>query len=126
LNPLRNLDWRVLLFGFIACYALPWLLFGMVVSGVIRENEAITGWRLLVFNSYLVIYFVAMPLAAGYFTAKFAKNRPQLHVLLIVLLGTGTVMLARPDSLLVQAGVGVFSLLMASLGAFVVLRGASK
>ena len=126
MSLLRNLDWRVLFFAFLACYVLPWPLFGAVFYSDIADEGAISGLREVVLEVYFYLHFLAMPLAAGYFTARYAKNRPQLHVLLVVLLGTCASMLARPDSLAVQAVVGLVSLLMASLGAFVVLRGARR
>ena len=125
-REMRQIDWRLLFFGFAACYAIPWLLFGMLVSAAVPVGVALSGWQQLLLSSYLVVYFLAMPLAAGYFTAKFAKNRPQLHVLLLVLLGSVAVMLVSSNSLAVQLGMSVLSLAMASLGAFVVLRGGKR
>ncbi|RJP64419.1 MAG: hypothetical protein C4535_17415 [Comamonadaceae bacterium] len=123
MNHLRELDWKLLFFAFLGCYLIPWLVVGTLVSAIIpADGTAISGWKQVVLNSYLAVYFVAMPLAAGYFTARFSKNRPQLHVLLVVLLGTVAVMFVTSNSLSVQAVLFAASLAVASLGAFVVLR----
>lgn len=120
---MRDLDWKLLFFAFLGCYVLPWLVFGTLASAVFpAEGSAISGWRLVLFNFFLAAYFVAIPLAAGYFIARFSKSRPQLHVLLVVVLGAAAVTLVTENSLLVQAAMFVASLAFASLGAFVVLR----
>ena len=120
MSPLRQLDWRVVFFALVACYGLPWLLSGAVVY--VAEDKGGFEWRESVLDAYVYLYFLAMPLAAGYFTARYSKNRPQLHVLLVVLLGAAASMLVRPDSLGFLAIAGAVALLMASLGAFVALR----
>jgi len=122
-NQLRELDWKLLFFGFVGCYLIPWFVFGAFASIALpSDGTAIAGWRLLLLNSYFFVYFVAMPIAAGYFTARFAKNRPQLHVLLVVLLGTVAILLTSHSSLGLQAAMFLLSLVVASLGAFLVLR----
>ena len=120
---MRDLDWKLLFFALLGCYLLPWLFLGTLLSAVLpADGSTIAGWRLVLFNIFLALYFLAMPLAAGYFTARFSKNRPQLHVLLVVSLGTVAVMLVSQNSLLAQAAMFIASLAVASLGAFVVLR----
>ena len=122
MNHLRGIDWKLLLFAWLACYAVPWLASSVLLSALITQDGVVSGWRLVAFNSYLVLHFLCMPLAAGYFTARYAKNRPQLHVLLVVVLGFVALCSVSSSPFLAQAIAAVASLAMASLGAFVHVR----
>ena len=80
-----RIDWRVLLFALFGCYFLPWLAWGVVLSNFVGWDEqdhgsVIGGWVWLG-------YFLLMPVLSGYFTARFARNRPQLHVAVVAVLG---------------------------------------
>jgi ABC-type tungstate transport system substrate-binding protein len=126
MSPWRHIDWKLLLFAFLACYAVPWVVASLLLSALIPSEGVIVGWRLVAFNSYLVLYFLCMPFGAGYFTAKFAKNRPQLHVLLVVALGVFGLSFVRSSSLEAQVAAAAVSLAMAALGAFILIRGRSR
>ncbi|XAH23173.1 hypothetical protein AAFF27_24850 [Xylophilus sp. GW821-FHT01B05] len=125
MNPLARLDWKVVFFAVLGCYVLPWLVLGTLVLAVVPSEGdagAIIGWTGVYLGMTALIYVIAMPLAGGYFTARFCKNRPQLHVLLVVVLG---VLVRGPTTgapLIAYAIAFAVSLVVAALGAFVALR----
>src|SRR5262245_46157059 len=88
----RGLDWKVVFFAVIACYLVPWLLIGVVSSlilgpisdGVSVPVQGFDRWWL---GLTTLVSFIGYPFFAGFFTAKFASNRPQLHVLIVTLVG---------------------------------------
>jgi hypothetical protein len=119
MNPLRQLDWAVLCFAWLGCYLIPWFVVGLLVQAVWGSEGAAVA---LLSSSYAVLYLVGMPLAAGYFTARFSKNRPRLHVLLVATFAAAAFAFISGGSLTVRAVVFVASLLFASFGAFFAFR----
>ena len=126
MKHLHDIDWKLLLFVFIACYAIPWLFIGTLVNVIFLESTEATDWRSTVAGAAVAACFLAAPAAAGYFTARFARNRPRLHVVLVVLVGIGAGFLVTRNSLSVHLVIAAVSLGMAALGAFVVLRGVQR
>lgn len=124
MKALAELDWKVLLFACLGCYVLPWLVVGILVSASRPyDGVDITGWRLALLGlQAFVVPVIAMPLAAGYFTARFCANRPHLHVLLVVSLGTVALLAVHRGPMVAHAIMFVASLAIAALGAFIVLR----
>jgi Na+/proline symporter len=128
----HQLDWKVVFFAVIACYLVPWLLLGVVGSlilgltaeGVSVRAEGVYWWWVAV-NT--LASFVGLPLFAGYFTARFARNRPQLHVLIVALVGIAlfAVITQRDTAVLLVVFVAAW-LSMAALGAFLVMRSNAK
>ena len=121
---LRDLDGRVLLFAALGCYALPILVFGTLISASLAQSP--DGWGQPATVILLLIFFLLSPLAAGYFTARYARNRPQLHVLLVWAIGFAAFIITSAGSLGIQAAVGVASFASVSLGAFVRLRAGKR
>jgi hypothetical protein len=119
MNSVRQLDWPVLCFAWLGCYLIPWFVFGSLVEAVWGGDS--TGLKLAV-GSYVVLYLFGMPFAAGYFTARFSKNRPQLHVLLVASVAAAGFAFISSGSLGVQVAVFGASLFFASFGAFLALR----
>jgi len=127
MNRFHTLDWKVLFLALLGCYIIPWLVVGTLVSSMVDVDViGISGWKRALVNSYPVVCFVAMPFAAGCFTARFSKSRPRLHVLLVVLLaGLAFNTWVSSSSWAAQAFVLALSMAAAFLGAFVALRNAS-
>ena len=117
---LHDLDGRVLLFAALGCYALPLLVFGTLISAALSQSPDSWGQPTAVI--LLIIFFLPSPLIAGYFTARYARNRPQLHVLLVWAIGFAAFVVTSAGSLGIQAAVGVASFASISLGAFAQLR----
>ncbi len=126
MNPAHRIDWKVLLFALLGCYVLPWMVFGILASATYPPDDGlpiyITGWRKVLLGAEFALHYIGMPLAAGYFTARFSTNRPQLHVLLVALLGFGASLLVHRTAWGTHAIILVVSLAVAALGAFVRLR----
>jgi len=126
MNPAHRIDWKLLCFTVLGCYVLPWAVFGVLAYATYPPNDGepvyITGWRKVLLSAEFVLHYVGMPLAAGYFTARFSANRPQLHVLLVVLLGFGASLLVHSTAWSTHAFILVLSLSVAALGAFISLR----
>lgn len=126
MKHLSDIDWKLLLFVFIACYVIPWLFLGTMVGLLVTVGTEVMNWRSIVAGALVGACLLAAPTAAGYLTARFARNRPRLHVVLVVLVAiVGGLLFTRnsPSIHLILAGV---SLTMASLGAFIVLRGPQR
>lgn len=119
---LRKFDWLTVLFALVACYLLPALVFGSLAAATSSKPE-LTGWALVPNILYALAVYLGAPIAAGYFTARFAANRPKLHVLVVATLGVFLACLSYRGPLLATAAYAVALLLLAALGAFLCLRG---
>lgn len=122
-----SFDWRVVFFASLTCYVIPWFVISMI-SAVLRP-PAPEGVAVPVEGLYLwwtgfsvVLFVVGLPLAAGYFTAVYANNRPQMHVLVVAVVGYALFAFAHPNSLATRAVQAAIWLSLAALGAFFVLR----
>jgi hypothetical protein len=123
-----SFDWKVVLFAVLGCYVVPWFAL-TTVSGLLAQ-PASDGGALFFLGPSLwfggfsaLLYLFGFPFFAGFFTAKYASSRPQLHVVIVALLGFLLAVLVRPGddppNILVPATIW---LAMAALGAFIVLR----
>src|SRR5262245_28659134 len=85
-----GVDWKVLFYAFAACYLVPLWFAGFLVSTTVTHGvqigESIGGWRAFALGLYWLSDQVILPAVAGYFTARYAQNRPQLHVLVVGLI----------------------------------------
>ena len=124
MSGIRTVDWKVILFAVLGCYAVPSLLLGVVGGAFIPSDTEIRieGWRFLWLGLFWAGYLVGVPMLAGYFTARYASNRPQLHVLLVALVGIALIFGLSTGPLGPRAGVGIAFLAMVALGAFLFLR----
>jgi len=121
LKVLRHFDWKVVLFALIGCYLLPALVFGSMAASASSES-VLTGWAMLPNVMYALAVYIGAPIAGGYFTARFAANRPKLHVLVVATLGVLLAFLSYRGSLLTMLAYAFASTLLAALGAFLRLR----
>jgi hypothetical protein len=120
LTYLRHIDWKLLLLGFLGCYVLPSILVGTLFMAASNLPGAYAKWIGL---AVIVCALLGPPLAAGYCAARFAKSLPQLHTLLLGLLGLSAVWVTtRANPILTFALVAIVSLGCNSLGAFVWMR----
>jgi hypothetical protein len=121
-NVFRHFDWKVVLFALVGCYLLPAFVLGSLVALTASESLQ-TGWAMLPQVLYGLAIYLGAPIAGGYFTARFAANRPKLHVLAVATLGVLLACLSFRGSLLSVIGYAIISVLLAALGAFLHLRG---
>lgn len=85
-----KLNIKLLLGVTVGCYMLLGTVLGSILFALIPpEGTDATSIHVAMMLSILAVPF----LLAGYFTARYAHNRPQLHVLLVALLGSAVVFL---------------------------------
>ena len=121
-NVSRQFDWKVVLFAVVGCYLVPALVFGSIAASA--SSESVQGnWATELNVLYALAVYIGAPIAGGYFTARFAANRPKLHVLAVATAGILLACLSYRGSWLTVVAYTTASLLLAALGAFVHLRG---
>lgn len=121
---LKSVDWKVVLLAVLGCYVAPLFLLG-IVGGAFTQSDAgtsVKGWPALWLGVLWATLFLALPLLAGYVTAKYASHRPHLHVLLVALVGVVLIFLASRGAPALRVAFSVASLAIAALGAFMFLR----
>jgi hypothetical protein len=124
MSSVKTLDWKVIGLAILGCYVLPLLLLGLV-GGVFTQSDSETpvkGWPAVWLALLWATYFLGLPVVAGYVTARYARNRPELHVLLVALVGVVLVFSMSRGSPLMRLGFSVAFLAMAALGAVLFLR----
>lgn len=115
---LRYLDWKVLFLAVVGCYLVPWVVLGTLSSVAWTANIA---WLMTIL---ILAYVFAPPFAGGYFTARYARTLPQLHVLLVSAIGFLIVAIpSKTPSTWMFLGYSVAFFALAALGAFIRLRG---
>jgi hypothetical protein len=112
-----HVDWRTILLVFVTCYAAPWVvvwstLYLLFPAGVKADFSQIQLGALLVGAMVLL-----GPLAAGYFAARRARQRPRFTAMLTVLLGIAASVAAFDYGLEAHLIQAVLSLFMGALGA---------
>ena len=117
---LRNLDWKILLFAVFGCYVVPFVVLGTLISTALTATSG--EWGQPTTAVLLILLVLIPPLTVGYFTARYARSRPQLHVFLVWVIGFAVLVVMSSNSLGIQAVVGVTSFVLTSLGAFIWLR----
>jgi hypothetical protein len=115
---MAHLDIKVLLAAAVGCYGLVALVLGTLLAAMFSTDGSANASPTWVVGLMGLATISIPPLVAGYFTARYASNRPQLHVLLVALLG-GVLILLMGGSI----WVGLVSFPLAALGAFLQLRG---
>ena len=121
---LSSLDWKVLVFAPLACYAVLGLILGTLFLAVVGDgtSEARHSFATVLLPALLLL----PPLAAGYFTARYAARLPQLHVALVALVGAVVCAARVSGPWSVRAAFVAATLGLCGLGAFIRLRGASN
>jgi hypothetical protein len=120
---LRALDLKVLVLALVACFAVPWLVVG-TISGLLTKDlgsSAETAYTLV-----MLAFFLLPPVLAGYFTARYSRQLPQLHVALVTALGLLSSVLWIRGLWLVYLVYGLAFVLLSALGAFIRLRAVSN
>jgi len=115
---MAHLDIKVLLAAAVGCYGLVGLVLGTLLAAMFSTDGSASLSSTWAVGLMVIATISVPPLVAGYFTARYASNRPQLHVLLVALLG-GVLALLMGASI----WVALVSLPLAALGAFIQLRG---
>lgn len=116
----KHIDWKTVAYALLGCYFLPALFFGTVTSAALGDGSSASGQT--VANFLVFCYFLLPPLAAGYFTARYAARLPQFHVALVAIIGLLTVWATTSAPLSMYLAYSVASFAVTSLGAFVRLR----
>lgn len=120
---LRALDLKVLIFALVACFAIPWLVVGTLSMLLTME----TGYSGETASTLVVLaFFIVPPVLAGYFTAKYSRQLPQLHVALVTAVGLLSSVLWIRGPWLLYLAYGVAFILLSALGAFLRLRAVSN
>lgn len=122
-NYLRALDLKVLIFALVACFSVPWLVVG-TISILMTKDMGPLGET----TSTLVLlaFFLLPPVLAGYFTARYSRQLPQLHVALVTAVGLLSSALWIRGPWLLYLAYGVAFILLSALGAFLRLRAVSN
>ena len=122
-NYLRALDLKVLIFPLVACFAIPWLVVGTLSMMLTKEtgHPGETASNLVV-----LAFFLLPPVLAGYFTARYSRQLPLLHVALVTVLGLLSSVLWIRGPWLLYLAYGVAFFLLSALGAFLRLRAVSN
>lgn len=125
LQLIRHLDWKVVLLALVGCYLLPVFVAGSLTASVSPE-PVMSERSAALFSLYGLVAYLGTPIAGGYFTARFAKNRPKLHVLVVAILGFVLACASYRGPLLIVGSYAVVALCLAALGAFLRLRGQGR
>jgi len=127
MNPFREVDWKTLGVAWLLCYIIPFAAIASLIGVSFRSDSDHTSsiWT-FVFLSYFVIYFFGMPIVAGFFTAKFARNRPRLHVLVVASVAALVVNYFSENEPPIQAFTLIVSVGFAFLGALVARQGVRR
>jgi hypothetical protein len=123
-NYFRTVDGKLLCLGILGCFILPWLVVGTAFGAIQGLPNEIRTWA----SPFAMLFDLAgPPLFAGYIAARFARNRPQLHALLLTMLGiTAYFLFGSGTTLEGVATIGVVYLACAALGTIVALRRARR
>jgi len=125
LKIFRGFDWKVVFFALIGCYLLPALFLGSLTATTSLDSLPHEG-SVILLSVYGLAVYGGSPIAGGYFTARFASNRPKLHVLVVAVLGILLACLSYRGPLLAVLAYFLVALVLATLGAFLRLRGVHK
>ena len=113
---LRSIDLKVLGLCLLGCYFLPELLLGTFFAALASASGAWIPW---VIFPLLGGFLLGPPVAAGYFTARYARVLPQFHVLFVVLAGSLAVAATtlQSQAFALRAAYVPASLVLVALGA---------
>jgi hypothetical protein len=120
----KHIDWKTVAYALLGCYLLPALFFGTVISAALGDDSS--GFGQIVAHVLVFCYLLVPPLAAGYFTARYAARLPQLHVAMVATIGLLIVWATTSAPLSMYLAYGFASLAVSSLGAFLRLRRTSS
>lgn len=70
-----------------ACIAAPWAIVTVILLLLVSPGAPHVAWKAYVGAALVGTAYLATPVAAAYFTARFAKSHPLTHATLAVALG---------------------------------------
>jgi ABC-type molybdate transport system permease subunit len=117
----KHIDWKLVFFSILAGYVAPAFLvnplLGLAYDAVGRSQDGQS-----IFSLVITVMMILPPVAAGYFSARFARTLPRLQVLVVGVVGAGLSLVFFRSSLLVMAGYAIGCLALTCLGGFMRLR----
>jgi hypothetical protein len=119
---LRHLDWKVIVLTLAACYGVPAVVIGGVLVATGHDTIPLNAEQVLV-GVLAMVSFLVPPVAGGYVAARFARERPRLHVFVVGALGALLSLLAFRSSPRAMIAYALGSLLLASFGGFLQMQG---
>jgi len=122
MSAFRNLDWKIIVIGLLPSYVGPTLLLPILRAVIVNSDGLASNRHVLLVHILLSAYCLVVPLATGYYIAKFAENRPRLHVLLVVIFSFPAVALLPETDLVLRFTIGALWLAFSSTGSFLQLR----
>jgi ABC-type molybdate transport system permease subunit len=124
LQYVKHIDWKLAFFSILACYVAPAFfvnpLLGLAYDLVGKSQDGQS-----LFSLIITIAMVLPPVAAGYFSARFARSLPRLQVFVAGIIGAGLSLVFFRSGVLVMAGYALGCFALTCLGGFMRLRNAS-
>lgn len=123
----KHIDWKLAFFSILACYVAPAFLINPLLGlaydlvGKSQDGQSL-------FSLIITVAMVIPPVAAGYFSARFARKLPRLQLFVVGVLGALLSLVFFRSSLLVMTGYALGCFALTCLGGFTRLRtvGASE
>jgi hypothetical protein len=116
----RRIDWKVVGVALGVCYFVPGLVIaGLLASGIEEILAPYIGQAITTLLAYLI--FLVLPIAGGYFAARFSRTNRWSHVLVVGILGAVLSLLvfrATPRAMVVYV---VASVALAAFGGLILL-----
>jgi MFS family permease len=116
-GPPNSLDWKLVLFALAVCYVVP----GIVLAGVlaiIKDTLSPDTWK-LVTGVLAMVGFLVPPVSGGYLAARYARDRPWRHVVVVGVLGALLSLLAFRASPRAMLFYALASLALAAFGGYI-------
>lgn len=113
----KSLDWKVVFFALVACYVVPGIVIGGVLA-VINDRLSPDTWK-LVTGVLALVGFLVPPVSGGYLAARYARERPWRHVVVVGVLGALLSLLAFRTSPRAMVLYALASVALAAFGGYV-------
>ena len=120
----KHIDWKLAFFSILACYVAPAFLVNPLL-GLAYELVGKSQDGQSLFSLIITTAMVVPPVAAGYFSARFARSLPRLQVLVVGVIGSGLSLVFFRSSLLAMTGYVLGCFALTCLGGFMRLRAVS-
>jgi hypothetical protein len=116
----KRIDWRVIAVALAICYLVPGVVAaGLLAIGLEEILAPYIGQAITTFLAYLI--FLVLPVAGGYFAARFSRTSQWSHVLVVGILGALLPLLvfrAPPRAMVIYV---VVSVALAAFGGYIKL-----
>jgi hypothetical protein len=122
---LRHLEWKLIFLALLGCFLVPAFLISTVLATVLQDavphgvRDGVSA--LLAFAGFLL-----PPVLGGWFTAKYARSLPRMHVLVVGGLGAVLSLLAFHSSPRAMAAYAIATLALTFLSGSIKLAGPRK